>query len=100
MKGAVAVAASVNNQEGRLPLARILRDSALELLLTFLMLFGVISIVRWVIGPSPISRMIPEIHAELLIVGVGVAILIAGLILSPPGRTTGGHMNPAISLSG
>jgi hypothetical protein len=100
MKGAVAVAASVNNQEERLPLARILRDSTLELLLTFLMLFGVISIVRWVIGPSPISRMIPEIHAELLIVGVGVAILIAGLILSPPGRTTAGHMNPAISLAG
>ena len=89
--------ATVTNPQ--LPFARILRDSALELLLTFLMLFGVISIVRWVIGPSPISRMIPEIHAELLIVGVTVAILIAGLILSPPGRTTGGHMNPAISLA-
>jgi glycerol uptake facilitator-like aquaporin len=63
------------------------------------MLFGVISIVRWVIGPSPISRMIPEIHAELLLVGVAVAILIAGLIMSPPGKTTGGHMNPAISLA-
>ena len=48
MKGAVAVAASVNNQEERLPLARILRDSTLELLLTFLMLFCVIRIVRWV----------------------------------------------------
>src|ERR1700722_16392638 len=67
--------------------------------LTFLMLFGVTSIVRWVIGPSPISRMIPQIHAELLIVGATVAILIAGLILSPPGRATGGHMNPAISLA-
>jgi glycerol uptake facilitator-like aquaporin len=63
------------------------------------MLFGVISIVRWVIGPSPISRMIPEIHVELLIVGVAVAILIAGLIMSPPGKATGGHMNPAISLA-
>ena len=88
----------MNNQQ-QLSLARILRDSALELLLTFLMLFGVVSIVRWVIGPSPISQMIPEIHAELLIVGVAVGILIAGLILSPPGRTTGGHMNPAISLA-
>jgi len=66
-----------------------LRDSALELLLTFLMLFGVTSIVRWVIGPSPISRTIPQIQAELLIVGSTVAILIAGLILSPPGRATG-----------
>jgi glycerol uptake facilitator-like aquaporin len=90
--------ASMNNQQPP-PLARILRDSVLELFLTFLMLFGVVTIVRWVIGPSPISRMIPEIQAELLIVGVAVAILIAGLIMSPPGRTTGGHMNPAISLA-
>jgi glycerol uptake facilitator-like aquaporin len=99
MKDAVAATASVNSQGQRVSLARILRDSALELLLTFLMLFGVVSIVRWVIGPSPISQMIPEIHAELLIVGVAVAILIAGLIMSPYGRMTGGHMNPAISLA-
>ena len=89
----------MNNQVEQLTIGRILRDSALELLLTFLMLFGVTSIVRWVIGPSPISRMIPQIQAELLVVGATVAILIAGLILSLPGRTTGGHMNPAISLA-
>ena len=83
----------------QVPLARILRDSTLELLLTFCMLFGVASIVRWVVGPSPISRMLPEIHAELLIVGLAVAILIAGLIVSPPGKETGGHMNPAISFA-
>src|ERR1700730_3810370 len=71
------------NDPERVTFARLVRDSALELLLTFLMLFGVTSIVRWVIGPSPISRMIPQIHAELLIVGATVAILIAGLILSP-----------------
>jgi glycerol uptake facilitator-like aquaporin len=53
----------------------------------------------WVIGPSLISRTFPEIQVELLIVGASVAILIAGLILSPPGRATGGHMNPAISLA-
>ena len=88
-----------HNRTEQLTITRVLRDSALELLLTFLMLFGVTSIVRWVIGPSPISRMIPQIHVELLIVGASVAILIAGLILSPPGRTTGGHMNPAISLA-
>jgi glycerol uptake facilitator-like aquaporin len=83
----------------RLTMSRILRDSALELLLTFWLMFGVTTIVRWVIGPSPVSRMIPQIQVELLIVGAAVGILIAGLILSPPGRITGGHMNPAISLA-
>jgi glycerol uptake facilitator-like aquaporin len=92
-------AALVDYNVERLTLARIVRDSALELLLTFCMLFGVTTIVRWVIGPSPISRMIPQIQIELLIVGAAVALLIAGLICSPPGRATGGHMNPAISFA-
>ena len=78
---------------------QLVRHSALELILTCFMLFGVTSIVRWVIGPSLISRTFPEIQVQLLVVGVSVAILIAGLILSPPGRATGGHMNPAISLA-
>src|ERR1700738_3241987 len=77
----------------RITFARLAWHSALELILTFLMLFGVTTIVRWVIGPSVISRLIPQINAELLIVGAAVALLIAGLILSPVGRATGGHMN-------
>jgi glycerol uptake facilitator protein/aquaporin Z len=80
-------------------LAQLARNSAFELILTVILLFGVTSIVRWVIGPSLISRVIPPIHAELLIVGAAVALLLAGLILSPPGRASGGHMNPAISLA-
>src|SRR5579863_10744068 len=75
------------------------RDSVFELILTFVLLFGVVSIVRWVIGPSPISRAIPGIHSELWIVGATVGLLLAGLILSPPGRASGGHANPAISLA-
>src|SRR5277367_4650367 len=51
------------------------------------------------LGPSPISRAAPGIHAELWIVGAAVALLLAGLILSPPGRASGGHTNPAISLA-
>ena len=61
-------------------------------ILTFILLFGVTSIVRWVIGPSLISRVIPHIDAEPLIVGAAVALLLAGLILSPPGRASGGHI--------
>src|SRR5262245_9912863 len=86
-------------ETARVASAQLARHSALELLLTFILLFGVTSIVRWVIGPSLISRVIPQIHAELLIVGAAVALLLAGLVLSPPGRASGGHMNPAISLA-
>jgi glycerol uptake facilitator-like aquaporin len=82
-----------------LPFDQLARNTGRELLLTFILLFGVTSIVRWVIGPSVISRMIPQINAELLIVGAAVALLLAGLILSPPGKASGGHMNPAISLA-
>ncbi len=78
---------------------RLARDSMLEFLLTAVLLFGVVTIVRWVIGPSPISRAVPQIHAELVIVGATVGLLLAGLILSPPGRASGAHTNPAISLA-
>ena len=87
------------NNAGRVSFGRLARDSAFELILTSVLLFGVVSIVRWVIGPSPISRTIPGIHAELWIVGAAVALLLAGLILSPLGRASGGHANPAISLA-
>jgi hypothetical protein len=67
--------------------ARLARDSAFELILTLVLLFGVVSIVRWVIGPSPISRamwrfgvfpatgIVPYAIAQLLgsIVGVVAA---------------------------
>jgi glycerol uptake facilitator-like aquaporin len=81
------------------PFTRLARDSAFDFALTAVLLFGVVSIVRWVIGPSPISRAIPQIHIELGIVGTAVGLLLAGLILSPVGRASGGHTNPAISLA-
>jgi glycerol uptake facilitator-like aquaporin len=76
-----------------------MRHSALELILTSILLFGVTTIVRFVIGPSPISSAFTQIHIELLIVGAGVGVLLTGLIKSPLGKISGGHTNPAISLA-
>jgi hypothetical protein len=88
-----------HKQAERVAIVQLGRHTAYELILTSMLLFGVASIVKWVIGPSVISRAIPQIHAELVLVGAAVALLLAGLILSPLGRASGGHMNPAISLA-
>lgn len=75
------------------------RNSALEFLLTFVLLFGVVTVVRWVAGPSPVSAVVHQIHMQLLIIGGCVGLLLAGLIVSPGGKASGGHINPAISIA-
>jgi glycerol uptake facilitator-like aquaporin len=76
---------------------RTVLHSAYEATLTTALLFCVTSLVRWFIGPSPVSRVAHGIHLELLFVGLGVALLIPALVLSPLGKVSGGHMNPAIT---
>ncbi|MEW2624056.1 MIP/aquaporin family protein [Streptomyces sp. NPDC048106] len=73
--------------------------SALECLLTTLLLFGVTTVVRWVAGPSRLSDAIPGIHLKLLVIGVCVGLLVVAIIRSRPGRISGGHINPAVSLA-
>lgn len=79
--------------------ATVALHALLECGLTLVLLFVVLTLVRWVVGPSPVSATVPQIHLQLLIIGVCVGVLLALLILSKPGRMTGGHLNPAVSLA-
>jgi glycerol uptake facilitator protein/aquaporin Z len=80
-------------------LGTLIRNSMLELILTCVLLFGVTTFVRFVVGDSPISRALPQIHVQLFLVGALVAVLLSLLIISRAGKVSGGHMNPAISLA-
>ncbi|MEU1075889.1 MULTISPECIES: aquaporin [unclassified Streptomyces] len=74
------------------------RGAAVECALTAAMMFVVVTAVRWLLDPgSPLFIADPRL--ALGVVGALVAVLLAGLILSPAGRRSGAHLNPAVSLT-
>jgi glycerol uptake facilitator protein/aquaporin Z len=77
-----------------LPLGR----TADEFVLATVMLFLAVTIVRWLREPgSPLY--IADLGAALAVIGALSGAILTGLILTPPGRRSGGHMNPAVTLS-
>jgi glycerol uptake facilitator-like aquaporin len=77
----------------RIPLAR----AADEFALTTVLLFIAVTLVRWLRDPgSPLY--IADLNAALAVIGVLSGAILIGLILAPPGRRSGGHMNPAVTV--
>lgn len=80
---------------------RTLRSALLELALTALMLFVVATTVRWLMGTlDPTAGgwwNVPE--GRLLAVAPLSGYTVTAVMLSPWGRVTGGHINPAITLA-
>ncbi|MCP3804978.1 aquaporin [Allokutzneria sp. A3M-2-11 16] len=74
------------------------RRAVEEFGLTCVLLFLVVSSSRWVLDPaSPLH--VPDLGLALAVLGVFSGLVVAGLILSPPGKRCGGHMNPAITIA-
>ncbi|MEV0910611.1 MIP/aquaporin family protein [Streptomyces hokutonensis] len=80
---------------------RTLHSALLELALTALMLFIVATTVRWLLGTlDPAAGgwwNVPE--GRLLAVAPLSGYTVTAVMLSPWGRVTGGHINPAITLA-
>ncbi|MEV7992118.1 hypothetical protein AB0O67_09415 [Streptomyces sp. NPDC086077] len=75
--------ASRRNQPG-LPLPRALD----ELILTMVLVFAVVTMVRWLRDPgSPLY--VSDLHLALLVVAVASGLLVVALILSPPDGAAG-----------
>ncbi|MFG3206645.1 MIP/aquaporin family protein [Streptomyces sp. NPDC048192] len=69
-----------------------------ELGLTTVLLFLVVTVVRWLRVPgSPLYIGDPPL--ALAVIGPVAGLLITALILSPWGRRSGGHMNPAVTVA-
>lgn len=77
-----------------LPLSRALD----ELGLTAVLLFLAVSATRWLRAPSsPIY--VADLGIALAVIGAFSGVVLVALILSPPGRHSGGHMNPAVTIA-
>ncbi|MFE2478001.1 aquaporin [Streptomyces sp. NPDC059389] len=69
-----------------------------EFALTAALMFAVVTIIRWVLDPaSPL--LLEGLRPALLVVGALTGALVFGLLLSPWGRCSGAHMNPAVTLA-
>lgn len=69
-----------------------------EFYLTTVLLFLIVTVTRWLRFPtSPL--FISSLHAALYVIGPVFGAILVGLILSPPGRRSGGHMNPSITVA-
>jgi glycerol uptake facilitator-like aquaporin len=67
---------------------------------TAILLFAGVTIARWLFAPdSALSRAVPDTQWRMVIVGVAIGAVLALLIVSPLGRRSGGHLNPAITIA-
>ncbi|MFI1586093.1 aquaporin [Embleya sp. NPDC020630] len=74
------------------------RRAAHEFGLTALLLFLVVTAMRWLLAPdSPTAIRNPDLAPVVL--GALVGVLLTALILSPSGRYSAGHLNPAVTVA-
>lgn len=78
----------------QLPLAR----AADEFALTTVLLFLAVTVIRWLRDPAS-ALYIADLNVALAVIGVLSGTILTGLILTPLGRRSGGHMNPAVTVA-
>jgi glycerol uptake facilitator-like aquaporin len=82
----------------RCPSDRVLAHAADELALTTIVLFLAVTVVRWLRDPGS-ALYIADLNVALVVIGALSGAILTGLILSPQGKRSGGHMNPAVTVA-
>lgn len=73
-------------------------NALIEFALTAILLFVIVSAIWWVIH-GPAADGTTGLRAKLAIVALVVAVTMCAVILSPWGRRSGAHANPAVSVA-
>ncbi|MER7465316.1 aquaporin [Streptomyces sp. NPDC097981] len=69
-----------------------------EFALTAVLMFTVVTAIRWVLDPAS-PAVLGNVRLALLLVGALAGALVFGLFRSPWGRRSGAHVNPAVTLA-
>lgn len=69
-----------------------------EFVLTAVLLFLAVTVVRWLRDPASVLY-IANLDVALVVIGAVTAVTLTGLILTPAGRRSGGHLNPAVTVA-
>jgi glycerol uptake facilitator-like aquaporin len=76
------------------------RAWANEFIGTTILLFAEVLLVRLLFGPgSAFARWVPGLPTRLVVIGPVTGALLTLLIVSPIGRSSGGHFNPAVTVT-
>jgi glycerol uptake facilitator-like aquaporin len=67
---------------------------------TTVLLFASVLVTRWLFGPhSELASAVPGLPGRMAITGLAIGAIIGLLIISPAGRSSGGHFNPAVTVT-
>ncbi|GAA3339047.1 hypothetical protein GCM10020358_21380 [Amorphoplanes nipponensis] len=80
------------------PRAADVRCAVTEFGLTTAFMATVFGLVRWGIGTMAPDGPVADLRVRVVLVSALVGLVIVGFAVSPPGRFSGAHMNPAITL--
>jgi MIP family channel proteins len=69
-----------------------------EFALTTVALFLAVTIVRWLRDPGS-ALYIADLNMALVVIGALSGAILTGLIFTPAGKRSGGHMNPAVTVA-
>ncbi|QIY65903.1 MIP/aquaporin family protein [Streptomyces sp. RPA4-2] len=69
-----------------------------EFVLATALLFLAVTAVRWLRDPGSVL-CVADLDVAITVIGAFSGIVLTVLILTPPGRRSGGHMNPAVTVS-